>query len=160
MEIREKVSKLVEEKLREPEFQHCFLLEVELPGINRLNVFLDSDTGITFDECRKVSRHVEAQLDEDNWMGGKYTIEVSSPGATKPLRLPRQYHKHIGRKLEVKRTDDQPTVEGTLLEVNDAGVILEEKTVRKEGKKKIREKINTEIPFDQIRQAKVKLAFK
>ena len=158
LDTKTKVTQLVEEKLAEPDFENCFLLDVELPSPTRINVFLDSDTGVTFTECRRVSRHVEAVLDEEGFAGGKYTIEVSSPGATRPLRVPRQYPKHVGRKLEVKR-HDADTVEGTLLRVSDGGVVIEEKIVRKEGKKKIREKLETEIPFEQIREARVKLAF-
>ena len=158
MDIKQKVTELVEEKLGEPGFEACFLLDIELPGINQIRVFLDADDGISFQECRRVSRHVEAYLDEANWMDGRYTIEVSSPGATKPLQIPRQYPKHVGRKLEVKR-HDADTVEGVLLSADADRIVVEQKIVRKEGKKKIRERIETEIPYGEIREAKVKLAF-
>ena len=55
-----------------------------------MEIYLDSDTGITFQQCQKMSRHIEANLDEEQWFGQKYAPEVSSQALVSRL-LHRQY---------------------------------------------------------------------
>ena len=54
-----KLRELIAEKLAEPDFEDTFLLGVHLGKGNAIDVFLDSDTGISFDKCRIVSRYRE-----------------------------------------------------------------------------------------------------
>ncbi|MEM9885253.1 MAG: ribosome assembly cofactor RimP [Bacteroidota bacterium] len=157
--IEEKIANLVEEKFAEEGWEDCFLVEVKLHGSHKLDVFIDSDKGITFKICQQVSRHLEAVLDEELWLGEKYTLEVSSPGTSRPLKLKRQYPKNIGRKLEVKQKEGGKE-EGKLVAVSEAAIVLEKKVKVKEGKKKRNELVKIEIPFAQIEQAKVKISFK
>ena len=78
---------------------------------------------------------------------------------TVPLQLPRQYHKHLGRKLEVK-TKEGEDYEGRLSEITDEGITLDYKVRRKEGKRKVTEEVQTTIAFSAIEKAKVKISFK
>lgn len=157
--MEEKLIDLLEEKLSEPEFADCFWLDVKVLPNKKVEVILDSDSGITFATCRLISRHLEAVIDEEQWFGPQYTLEVSSPGVDRPLQLPRQYKKNIGRKLEVK-THEGDEYEGRLTELSDEGITLTYKTRRKEGKRKVTEEVETEIPFAAIKKAKVKISFK
>ena len=93
MNLEEKIVELLEEKFKEEEFADCFLIEIKLHKHNKLDIFLDSDTGITFQKCQRISRYLESYIDEGGWLGEKYVIEVSSPGLTRPLKLRRQYFK-------------------------------------------------------------------
>lgn len=156
--IEQQIERLLQEKFQEEAFQDCFLVELKLHPNNKLEVFLDSDTGITFETCRVVSRHLEAVLDAERWLGEKYTLEVSSPGVDRPLRLRRQYAKNVGRKLKVKLSDGN-TKEGTLVDVTDEHVVLEEKVRVQDGKRKKTQTLQTEIPFNQIEQAKIQVSF-
>ena len=155
----QKLRSLVAEKLTEPEFADTFLLDVEVSSDNKVNVYMDSDTGISFDKCRIVSRHLEEYLDEAKPLGERYTLSVSSPGATKPLQIPRQYPKHVGRTLKVKTNEDEK-IEGELVEVTDTHIVLTYVEITREKKKKIKTPIRREIPFAEIQTAKVKLSFK
>jgi len=154
-----KIAKLVNEKFQAEGWEDCFLVEIKQHGNQKLDVFIDSDEGMTFEKCRKVSRHLEAVLDEKLWLGEKYTLEVSSPGTSRPLQLKRQYIKNIGRKLEVKMKEGEKE-EGLLLRVEEKSIFLEQKVRIKEGKKKRTEVVEKEIPFENIVQAKVKISFK
>ena len=154
-----KLRALVAEKLAEPEFADTFLLDITIGKGTIVNVYLDSDSGISFDKCRIVSRHLEAYLDEEQPLGERYTLSVSSPGATKPLQVPRQYPKHVGRTLKVLTTADEK-LEGELVEVTDAYIVLTYIEVTREKKKKIKTEIRREIPYAEIQEAKVKLSFK
>ena len=157
--MEEKIIDLLEEKFTDPEFSDCFWLEVKLLPNKKLEVIIDCDTGVTFATCRQISRYLESFIDEEQWLGEKYTLEVSSPGTDRPLERPRQYPKHIGRKLEVK-TNGGEQYEGRLTEVSDDDICLEYKVRRKEGKRKVTETVQTRVPFAEIAQAKVKISFK
>jgi ribosome maturation factor RimP len=155
--VIEKVTDLLDQKFTEEEFSDCFLVDLKLNN-TKLEVFIDSDDGVSFDTCRKISRYLEEHLDEQGWLGEKYILEVSSPGVTRPLKLQRQYPKHIGRKLEVL-THEGEKKEGTLTAVKDSGIVLTYKDRIKEGKRKKTITVETELAFEAIKQATVKISF-
>lgn len=157
--MEEKIIDLLEEKFKEPEFKDCFWLDIKRHSVrNKLEVIIDSDTGLTLKKCQRISRYLEGFIDEEGWLGEKYVIEVCSPGADKPLKVIRQYPKHIGRKLIVKKKDGE-TEEGRLTAVTREAILIEYKVRRKEGKRKITEEVKSTISFDQIEKATVKLSF-
>jgi len=86
--MESKVRKLLTEKFAEEEFADCFLVATELSKKNKLEIFVDSDSGMTFDKCRKLSRYLEEFIDEEQWLGQKYTLEVSSPGMLAKQKSP------------------------------------------------------------------------
>jgi ribosome maturation factor RimP len=156
--IEEKITDLLEDLFKTEEFSDCFLVEVKLHANQKLEVFMDGDNGITFARCQRTSRYLEKYIDEEGWLGEKYILEVSSPGIGRPLKLRRQFPKNVGRKVEVTLTEG--TVKsGTLVEVNDTVLVIEEKVVLKEGKKKKRTIVKTSIAFDAIKQTVVKASF-
>ena len=131
------IEKLIEDKFQEEEFQDCFLVDINFSS-KKLEVFIDSDTSITFKKCQRISRHLEAYLDESEDITQAYILEVSSPGIGRPLKFPRQYVKNIGRKMKVETEEDR--FKGRLQEADDDKITLEvEKTV-KQGKKKTKVK--------------------
>jgi ribosome maturation factor RimP len=156
--IQSQIEELVLRKLAEPDFLDCFLLEINLTGKKILEIIIDADGGVTFDKCQKISRYVENWLDTEGVLDEDYTIEVSSPGASRPLKLKRQYPKHIGRTLEVVTTEGGQTT-GVLKEITDTNIVLEFENIRKEGNKKIKETLTKNIPFDTIKSAIVKIVF-
>jgi ribosome maturation factor RimP len=149
---------LLQRKFLEPEFSDCFLLEIRVRPNNKVEVFLDSDEGITFEKCRLISRYLEEHIDEAGWLGEKYTLEVSSPGATRPLELPRQFPKHIGRKLKVDLHSGE-IVKGKLTQAGEEAIVLEVSRTEKAGKKKKKIVEDHEIAFENIKQAIVQLSF-
>ncbi len=156
--VEEKITDLLEEKFREDAFSECFLVDLKLHANNKLEVFVDSDFGITFETCQKLSRYLEQYLDEEKWLGERYTLEVSSPGVGRPLKLLRQYPNNVGRKLEVKLTDGEKR-SGILKEVQESGIVLEEKIRVKDGKRNKTEIAEIEIAFGSIAEARVKVTF-
>lgn len=156
--MESKVRQLLAEKFEEEEYADCFLVATELSKKNKLEIFVDSDSGMTFTKCRELSRYLEQFIDEEQWLGEKYTLEVSSPGITRPLKFKRQYEKNIGRSFEIKLKDGSKQ-EGVLKVVEETGIIIEEKVRIKEGKKRRTEIVATQIPFDNIKEAKVKITF-
>lgn len=156
--INEAIERLLKEKFQEEAFADCFLIEVKLGANNKLEVFIDSDSGITFDKCQSISRFLEQHIDENNWLGERYTLEVSSPGISRPMTFQRQYPRNIGRTVEVTLQDGSVR-KGTLSAVHPENIVLTEEIKTKEGKKTKKEKVETAIPFSQINKTIVKISF-
>ena len=58
--------------------------------------------GVTVEDCTRVSRALEAYLDEGVVAGGRYTLEVSSPGVERPLVRERDFERFRGQRVAVK----------------------------------------------------------
>ena len=141
----------------EEDFADCFVVDVT-QSASRLEVFVDSDSGMTFRKCQRISRYLEAWLDEEQPLGEKYTLNVSSPGVDRPLKFHRQYVKNIGRTLEVTTTAGEKT-KGELKAVEEEAIVLTAKVRRKEGKRKVTVIEDSQIPFTDIKKAIVKISF-
>lgn len=146
------IAGFLRELLDEEAFKSYFLLDFKLHNNKKLEVILDSDGGVGFDVCQKVSRRLEQWLDENLILGTDYVLEVSSPGVERPLLLLRQYPKHKGRTLSVRLNDGSET-EGILEDVTDETISL----LVKNGKTKQK---SVEFPFEDIREAFVRISFK
>lgn len=151
------IRKLAENGIETLEYADCFITEVKVNG-NKIEIFLDSDEGISFLKCRKISREVEAVVDEKEWWGGKYTLEVSSAGIGRPLVSRRQYPKNIGRKMVVKTTEGEK-VKGELKGVDEQGITISYEITEKEGKKKKKVQKDHPIAWESIEEAKIKASF-
>lgn len=155
--IEHKIPELLEEKFQEPGFTDFFLVDLKIGLNNKVEVFVDSDTSVTFEKCRKISRFLESYIDEKGWLGEKYTLEVSSPGIGRPLKFLRQYRKNIGRKVVVNTTEGKRR--GVLTAVTEEMITVEWEERVKQGKKKIKQKMQAEIPVAQIEKIVVKISF-
>lgn len=67
-----------------------------------LRFTIDSDEGITIEDCEKVHRFVDPLLDELDPIEQAYHLEVSSPGVERDIRTPEHFAACIGEKVEVK----------------------------------------------------------
>ncbi|HSL69360.1 MAG TPA: ribosome maturation factor RimP [Longimicrobiales bacterium] len=85
--------------------------------------------GVTIEDCTRVSRALEAYLDEQSDLGERYTLEVSSPGLERPLTRPADYDRFAGREIALKaRTaigEHGKRIEGVLLGLHDGQVRVE-----------------------------------
>ncbi|MDR2357371.1 MAG: ribosome maturation factor RimP [Oscillospiraceae bacterium] len=68
-----------------------------------LRVFIDRQDGVSIDLCEAVSRELDPMLDEyEHLIPGSYIFEVSSAGAERPLRRPRDFERFTGSLVEVR----------------------------------------------------------
>ena len=67
-----------------------------------LRLFIDTEKGITLDDCADVSRFVGALLDKYDWIDRRYTLEVSSPGLARRVRKPEDFKRFAGEKIKLK----------------------------------------------------------
>jgi len=152
--FRQEVESLLNDALNEDE--NLFLIDFSISTDNKINVVLDGDRGVTVQDCMKISRAIEHNLDRDEQ---DFSLEVASAGAASPMVLPRQYKKNIGRKVEVKT--DEETFEGNLTGASDSTIVLEWKAREPKpiGKGKHTVQKKREINFSEIKEAKVILKF-
>jgi ribosome maturation factor RimP len=159
MELPERIGQLLDEKFAtDPDFADCFTVDIQLKNTT-LAIFVDSDSGMTFEKCRKISRYLEQPIDANGWLGDKYVLEVSSPGVTRPLKFARQYRNNLGRTLEVVLSDKTKHL-GTLTAADDQQIVLSYTVIEKEGKKKKEVPVVLPILFENIEKAVVKINFK
>lgn len=130
---------------------------VKIGSDNHINVFIDGDEGVTIADCVALSRFIEADLTERN---EDFALDVSSHGATTPLVMPRQYKKHVGRDFEIRLLDGAKA-EGKMVAFNEQEIQLEY-SVRENkpiGKGKITVVKQITVPFNQIKESKIKLKY-
>lgn len=150
------ISRYTQDYLEANGWDDCFLVEVIASPSGKIEVYLDSDTGISFLQCRKVSRHIEAIIDESKEFGETYTLEVSSPSLSRPLKFFRQYKKNVGRKVVVKTADQ--TFKGIMKEVSEEEMLIEQsKPIKKGSKKKII--VENRIDMKDILETKIAVSF-
>ena len=123
----------------------------------KVQVLMDSDIGITIEECAVYSRKLSKFLDEADLFEHAYTLEVASPGLDFPLSSERQFLKNINRKLLVELKEKGQIVEGKLIafQKNELHLEIEEKLKGKKAQLKL-----VEILLENIVKAKVTVSFK
>lgn len=146
--LDERIQRIVEEVLTDPAL---FLVEVSVRGVKGsrvIEIFVDSDHNIDIDMLASLNREIGFLLETADFIEGKYRLNVSSPGLDRPLVLPRQFRKNLGRQLKVKMRlpDGNKTVKGTLATINDDSVEL-----------KLANGDVQEVAFDSIEEAKIVL---
>ncbi|MEV7556327.1 ribosome maturation factor RimP [Streptomyces sp. NPDC048331] len=129
-------------------------IEMSRAGKRRmLRIIVDSDEGVELDACAELSREVSDKLDETDVMGeDEYVLEVSSPGADRPLTEHRHYVRAIGRLVKFQLTEGGELI-ARILEVDDEGLDLEVPGVK--GRKATARR----IAFTDIAKARVEIEF-
>lgn len=93
-------------------------LRIDKPG---------SDAGVTLEDCARVSRELEAYLDENPTLGERYVLEVSSPGVERPLVKRADYERFAGKEVSIKTSeaigDRGKRIEGVLRGISESDVI-------------------------------------
>lgn len=67
-----------------------------------LRLFIDSEHGVTVDDCEAVSHQVSGVLDVEDPVSGQYSLEVSSPGLDRPLFTLEHFQKYVGEAVKVR----------------------------------------------------------
>ncbi|MFI6651200.1 ribosome maturation factor RimP [Streptomyces sp. NPDC050529] len=129
-------------------------IEVSRAGRRRvLRIIVDSEEGVELDACADLSRAISAKLDESDAMGeDEYVLEVSSPGADRPLTEHRHYVRATGRLARLTLNEGGELV-ARILAVDEEGLDLEVPGV------KGRKPTSRRIAFAEIAKARVELEF-
>jgi ribosome maturation factor RimP len=68
----------------------------QTPDGTVLSLLVDTQKGITIDECAAINKQVSRVLEEKDIIKGRYIVEVASPGVDRPLRFQSDFKKVIG----------------------------------------------------------------
>ena len=96
-------------------------------GHTTLRVRIDRPEGVTLDDCERVSKSLGALLDQADPLPNRYDLEISSPGAERPLRNLDEYRRFIGKRANVRYRvgDSEQVAEGRLTAVSDQMIELQ-----------------------------------
>ena len=130
-DIKEKIKALLATILSTTSFE---LVELNIHRSTRstiIQVFADKPNGgITLDECSMINRKLSEKLEEENFILGRYIVEVSSPGLDRPLKTVKDFLKVMGREVRfhlLEPIENKIEHSGKIKEVHDDEVIIESK---------------------------------
>lgn len=115
-----------------------------------LRVFVDKDGGIDIDDCGRISEYLSERLDAEDPIPSAYFLEVSSPGAERPLKKAEDVTKAVGKDVFVttyEPVDGLKEFEGRLLSFDNDELVVAV------GKK------NHAIPYNKVASARLAIIF-
>ena len=122
------VSKLAAPIIEEKEME---LVDVEFKKEGQnwfLRVYIDKDGGVDLEDCSDISNVLSQLLDEQDPIPQAYFLEVSSPGAERPLKKERDFKAAVGKHINIKTyepIDGEKEFQGLLTQYDEEGAILE-----------------------------------
>jgi ribosome maturation factor RimP len=148
--ITQLTQELITPYLEENGFE---LVDVEFVKEGRnwfLRVFVDKAGGIDIAECGKISEILSAKLDEQDPIKEAYFLEVSSPGAERPLKKPEDVRRAVGQNVYITTyvsIDGDKEFEGELSSFDGETLVI-----------KVRNKAHT-IPYEKVASARLAVVF-
>jgi len=149
-----KIKGIVEQMVQPYLDEHNFeLVDIEYvkEGSNYfLRVFVDKEGGIDIDDCGMISEYLSGKLDENDPIPEAYFLEVSSPGAERPLKKKEDVAKAVGKDVFVtvyEQVEGQKELEGRLLSFEDDVLVISA------GKKEY------SIPYAKVASARLAIVF-
>jgi ribosome maturation factor RimP len=115
-----------------------------------LRLFIDQPTGVSHDDCARVSRTLSAELDVADAIHVRYTLEVSSPGLDRPLRTERDFTRFVGKNARIRTRhpvgESRKNFRGRLLGAAEGKVQIE-----------VDDGQRFEIPVDDVEKANLEI---
>jgi len=153
MKSLDEITPILEEKLR---FMQLFLHDMRFVRAGKrgiLRISIDKPGGVTIDDCEQARNALSMILDVENFSELPYTLEVSSPGADRPLRSEQNFKMVIGHFLRVAMKENGPSegkeYVGKLTACNNGKLTLD-----------LDDEQTIEIPLSEIEKAHVDIRFK
>lgn len=119
-----------------------------------LRVYIDSDEGVGIDECSDVSERLSQRIDEGHFISQAFFLEVSSPGAERPLKKERDFRNALGKQVRVTTyapIEGDKAFEGKLVDFDGdrLQMAVQEKTKQKQ----------VDIPYNKVASARLAVTF-
>ncbi|SIS90012.1 ribosome maturation factor RimP [Alicyclobacillus vulcanalis] len=153
---RDRVTEIVE-RLVQPivEREAVELVDIEYTKEGKnwyLRVYIDKPGGVDIDDCSRVSEQLSEELDRVDPIPNAYFLEVSSPGAERPLKRPADFERAVGRFVHVslyEPLEGAKTHEGTLVSYDGERLILE---IKRRSKT-----VTLAVPMEKVAHARLAL---
>ncbi|HXA30302.1 MAG TPA: ribosome maturation factor RimP [Candidatus Angelobacter sp.] len=125
----DRITELVEPSLRQLGVELYDAQWVARGHTPILRLIIDKPEGVDLDDCARVANAVSAVLDAYDPIDDRYELEVSSPGAERPLRNQQDWERALGNRVNVRfrQGDGEVILEGKLVELglSDGSVVVE-----------------------------------
>jgi ribosome maturation factor RimP len=116
-----------------------------------LRIFIDrEERPVDLDDCSRVSEKLSDVLDEADPIPGAYILEVSSPGAERPLKKEKDFHKAVGKIVHIttyEPIEGQKVFDGVLTQYDGTQLTVQEK------------KKSFQIPIEKVAKARLSVVF-
>ncbi len=126
--LEEKVENLVKPIIEDLGYSLFDVVHVKEAKDYYLRIFIDSENGISLEDCEKVSNAINDILDEKDYIKEQYFLEVSSAGLERVLRRDEHLEANIGSEIEVKlfkNFENKKVYQGVLKSFDNELVVLE-----------------------------------
>lgn len=144
------IDSMIRPMLDENGFELVDIEFVKEGGNRFLRVIVDKPEGIDIDDCSKISEYVSEKLDEQDPITEAYFLEVTSPGAERPLKKSQDFHKAVNMNVFIttnEQFDGKKEFEGILTSFDEENLMI------KAGKK-----IYT-LPYSKVATARQSIVF-
>ena len=126
--IEQKVEELLLNQITDLGYELYDVIYVKEGKDYYLRIIIDSENGISLEDCEKVSNSIDSKLDEVDYIKEQYFLEVSSPGIERTLRKEKHYEDNIGKKVQInlynKLENGEKQIIGELAEINEKFIII------------------------------------
>ncbi|MCX5811970.1 MAG: ribosome maturation factor RimP [Proteobacteria bacterium] len=95
-----------------------------------LRIYIEKDGGVTISDCAKVNREFGRTLEIEDIIEHPYTLEVSSPGLTRPLKNINDFKRYVGKQCRIitsKPLQERNEFSGEIIHVTEDEVELKGK---------------------------------
>ncbi|PLA74358.1 ribosome maturation factor RimP [Hydrogenovibrio sp. SC-1] len=128
MTLEEKIAQLVRPTVESLGFELWGCEYIPAGKHSTLRLFIESETGVTVDDCGRVSRQISALMDVEDPIASAYMLEVSSPGMDRLLFTPEQFKTYEGEIVQVRTSSPvmgRKRFKGVMLQVSDQDIVVE-----------------------------------
>ncbi|SYX82841.1 ribosome maturation factor RimP [Paenibacillus alvei] len=148
--IKSTVENMITPYLEENNFELVDVEYVKEGSSWFLRVFVDKEGGIDIEDCGRISEVLSQKLDENDPITDAYFLEVSSPGAERPLKKTKDFVKAVGKHVYVTTYESI----GGLKEFEGVLISFDEQTVVVQVGKK-----EHAIPYEKVASARLAIVF-
>ena len=151
MILKKEIEKIASVKAQE---LNGSIVDVTISSGNDIIVYFDKIGGVQIEECVSISKSINDYFDRDI---EDYALTVCSPGLTNPFKIKEQYEINKGREVIVKKSDGKK-VSGTIVSSDNQLTLAVKKKEKGFRNKYVFNDLI--IPFDEIKETRLKIKFK
>ena len=151
MILKKEIEKIASVKAQE---LNGSIVDVTISSGNDIVVYFDKKGGVQIQECVTISKSINDYFDRDI---EDYALTVCSPGLTNPFKIKEQYEINKGREVIVKKSDGKK-VSGTIVSSDNQLTLAVKKKEKGSRNKYVFNDLI--IPFDEIKETRLKIKFK
>lgn len=145
-----KLKEIIAPIVKDLSYDFYYIEYIKESGENYLRIYIDSEKGISLEDCEKVSRKTSAALDEYDPIPDAYYLEVSSPGMERGLYIDEHLQKYIGYDVFIKLSNllqGKRSLKGKLLQFDLEKIIIDSESLKVSIPRDIISSINLRAEF-------------